>query len=119
MSSDVPDATLMSYGTDKKPSYLQAEIQVCQENYQDLSEKVQEQQDVIRELESDFKKATDDLLLAKNALEELSKEKSTLMKSQSSLLKKLHKTDKAYEATLNDLLCVEDELQEEKIKLSD
>ena len=44
----------MSYGTDKKPLYLQAEIQVCQEHYQDLSEKVQEQQDVIRELKSEF-----------------------------------------------------------------
>ena len=54
VSSDVPDTTLMSYGSDKKLSYLQAEIQGCQEHYQDLSEKVQEQQAEIEKLKSEY-----------------------------------------------------------------
>ena len=53
-SSDVPDTTLMSYGSDKKLSCLQAEIRDCQEHYQDLREKVQEQQAEIEELKSGF-----------------------------------------------------------------
>ena len=51
-SSDVPDTALMSYGANKKFSYLQAEIEGCQEHYQGLSEKVEEQQAKIQELKS-------------------------------------------------------------------
>ena len=42
----------MSYGANKKFSYLQAEIEGCQEHCQDLSEKVEEQQAKIQELKS-------------------------------------------------------------------
>jgi len=52
VSSDVPDTALMSYGTYKKFSYLQAEIEAFQEDYQGLSEKVQKQQAEILELKS-------------------------------------------------------------------
>ena len=77
-SSDVPDTALMSYGANKKFSYLQAEIEGfedqcrglsdkvlkqeaeiqelknCQEDYKGLSDKVEEQQAEIQKLKSGF-----------------------------------------------------------------
>ena len=133
----------MSYGANKKFSYLQAEIEGCQEHYQGLSEKVEQQQAniqelkscqedyqglcekveeqhaEIQELKSDLESVTDDLLLAKETLQILSKEKSNLAKKLSSLQKKLQKAVEVHEATLMDLFTIEDELQEENSKLVD
>ena len=60
---------------------------------------------------------TDDLLVAKETLQKLSKDKSDLAKKQSSLKNKLQKANDVNEATLKDLLTIEDELQEENSKL--
>ncbi len=134
-SSNIPDTSLMSYGLDKK---LQAEIHGCHEQYKDLSEKVQEQQTEIhgyyeryqglsekvleqqteiKELRSDFENTTDHLLIAKNALQEIAKEKSAVIKNRSALQRKLHKTENLWQDALSDLFSVEDELVEENTEL--
>ena len=142
-SSDVPDTALMSYGANKKFSYLQAkiegfqdqcrslsdkveeqeaeirELKSSQEDYKGLSDKVEEQQAEIQELKNNLESGTDDLLFAKETLRKLSKEKSDLAKKQNCLQKKLHKAKDVNEATLTDLLTIEDELQEENSKLVD
>ena len=66
VSSDVPDSALMSYGANKKMLYLQAEIETCQEDCQDLSVKVREQQAEIHDLRTEFAQA-------KIALEQISR----------------------------------------------
>jgi len=114
----------MSYGMYKKFSYLQAEIEAFQEDYQGLSEmvqkqqaeilelksyqeehqglsaKVQEQQAEIQELKCGLQTMTEDLLHAKN-LQAISQENSLLTKKQISLKKKLLKADEVYEAPLS------------------
>ena len=99
----------MSYGANKS----------CQEDYKGLSDKVEEQQAEIQELKNNLETMTDDLLVAKETLQKLSKDKSDLAKKQSSLKNKLQKANDVNEATLKDLLTIEDELQEENSKLVD
>ena len=128
--SEIPDTSLMTYG-EKKVAGLKAEIrdchqhsldvkvqqqvteiQDCHQRYQELTVKVQQQQ---TELEG-FKKAHQGF---ESALQELSQEKSALIKSQSSLQKKLDKVVVTSEATLEDLLAIEDELLEKSAEIAD
>ena len=62
---------------------------------------------------------TDNLLHTKDSLQGMSKENCVLSKKHSSLKKKLDKVNGVYDATLDDLLAIEDELEDENTKLVD
>ena len=67
-SSDVPDACLMSYGSDKN---LHAEMRG---RFQVLDDKIKEQQAEINKLRTEFERTKGDLLLTKGNLQELASE---------------------------------------------
>ncbi len=72
-SSNIPDTSLMSYGSDKKLSYVQAEIHGCHEQYQDLSGEVQKQQAEIHTLNGEVQKQQGEIKELKSEFASLSR----------------------------------------------
>ena len=106
VSSDIPDTSLMSYGSDKN---LQTEVRGRFRVLEDEMDK----------LKTDLEKTREDLLVTQEAVQKLSKDKLVLQKNRSSLQKKLRRANEKYEGTLDDLLYIEDELLAENFGLSD
>ena len=109
VNSDLPDSTIMSYGIlDDEASVLQAEISSCNEHIQVLDQVVVQQQHEIEEMKREIKQTKSQLAKSESTLQQLVVDKTRLERCQNRLVKKVHDADKRFEATLSDLLHLDD-----------
>jgi len=108
--SNKPDSELMPYSMEKRFDQLEGRLHATEGEVYNLAEKVKNQENELKCMKTKFEDAERELTQTKKLLGQVTHENEALQRQKVTAHKKVIQINKFYEASLSDLMCVEDEL---------